>query len=408
MKKSLVALAALAAAGSAMAQSNVTIAGVIDTAYYSYAGQSRDGTLTLNGQGFGDGSWAGSRIRFSGVEDLGQGMKAEFWLEQGISPTVGEGMNYRTGNNLPQWAGLSTSSSGGIRQAFVGLSGDMGTIRIGRVYAALYDYIAVTPSAQLQDIPSANVVINAEYTGTYNATYASFARTKGINYQSPTFGGNFKYYGTYGGINSDTESTNIVGADLAGASYRSVSSKAHTHRLQYHKDALRLALVYQRQDLGYGAANAAATTNYYSSVGTAVGASPNTSTSTQDTTYIGGYNLGWMDVTGIYGNRTGDATAATGVVTSTTTQFSQLNFRVPVNKFEFRYTWNKAAANTLVPTTGVAASTIDWSGQMLGAAYHFSGRTKAYFFSGTEKNEMGATANDNQATRHALGLFHSF
>jgi hypothetical protein len=85
-----------------------------------------------------------------------------------------------------------------------------------------------------------------------------------------------------------------------------------------------------------------------------------------------------------------------------------LNFRVPVNKWEFRYTWNKAAGDTLTTATGVRANTIDWNGQMLGAAYHFSGRTKAYFFSGTEKEEVAAQANSNNITRHAVGLFHSF
>lgn len=56
----------------------VTIAGIVDTAYYSYDGKSRDGATRLAGQGVGDGSWAGSRIRFSGEEDLGGGMKAGF------------------------------------------------------------------------------------------------------------------------------------------------------------------------------------------------------------------------------------------------------------------------------------------------------------------------------------------
>ena len=386
----------------------VTIAGIIDTAYYSYDGKSRDGTLRLAGQGVGDGSWAGSRIRFSGVEDLGGGTKAEFWLEQGISPTVGEGMNYRTGNNMPQWAGNSTTTSGGIRQAFVGMSGDFGTIRLGRVYTALYDYIAVTPNTTLQGMPNANVVINGEFSGTYNAAWAGDARTKGINYQSPTFGGNFKYYGTYGGVNNDTEVTDVVGADLPGAGYRSINSRIHTHRLQYTKDAIRAALVYQRKDQRYGIANAAASSNYFSATGTAIGTAPSTNTGASDTTLVAGYNMGFMDVTGIYGKRVSDATAATSVVTTTSTEFSQLNFRVPMNRWEFRYTWNQAMASSLVPTTGVTTNNIAWSGSMLGAGYHFSARTKAYLFTGSEKDDVATLANTNQATRTALGLFHTF
>jgi len=427
MKKSLVALATLAAAGGAMAQ--VTIAGVIDTAYYSFDGKSRDGVTRLAGQGVGDGSWAGSRIRFSGVEDLGGGMKAQFWLEQGISPTHGDGMNLRTGNNNPQSSGLSTSAVGGIRQAYVGLEGDMGTLRVGRVYGALYDFLAVTPTTTLAGMPSANVHINGEYTGTFNASWASstnyngWARSKGINYQSPTFGGAFKYYGTIGGEDSNTES--ITSTSLVpGLAYQSLDSRVHSHRLSYIKDATRLAVVYQRRDERNGAAVAGNESggiagyvpNYYGVASAAVGAAPNAQRTTNDVTYLAGYNLGWMDVTGVYGTRTNDTTAATGIITTQSSQFSQINFRVPVNKWEFRYTWNKYQADNLVNTTGVRTNTFDYNGQMLGAAYHFSGRTKAYFFSGTDKEEVGlansATAPLNAAgqavSRHALGLFHSF
>jgi len=425
MKKSLVALATLAAAGGAMAQ--VTIAGIVDTAYYSYDGKSRDGATRLAGQGVGDGSWAGSRIRFSGEEDLGGGMKAGFWIEQGFSPTHGEGMNFRTGGNQPQSSGLSTTAQN--RQSWVSLSGDAGTLRVGRVYGALYDFMAVTPTTTLQGMPSANVHINGEYTGTFNANWATatnyngWSRTKGINYQSPTFGGAFKYYGTVGGEDNNTESIQATSL-VPGLAYQSLDSRVHSHRLSYLKDATRLAIVYQRRDARNGAAVAGNESggiagyvpNYYGVASAAVGAAPNNQQTTNDITYLGGYNLGWMDVTGIYGTRSNDATAATGVITTQSSQFSQINLRVPMNRWEFRYTWNKYQADNLVNTTGVRTNTFDYNGQMLGAAYHFSGRTKAYFFTGTDKEEVGlansGTAPLNAAgqavTRHALGLFHSF
>ena len=84
MKKSLVALAALAVSGAAMAQ--VTIGGLVDQAYFSVDQKSRDGLKSTKQTGIGEGAWAGSRIRFSGTEDLGGGLKANFWLEQGIAP----------------------------------------------------------------------------------------------------------------------------------------------------------------------------------------------------------------------------------------------------------------------------------------------------------------------------------
>ena len=311
------------------------------------------------------------------------------------------------------------------------LSGDAGTLRVGRVYGALYDFMAVTPTTTLQGMPSANVHINGEYTGTFNANWATatnyngWSRTKGINYQSPSFGGAFKYYGTVGGEDSNTESIQATSL-VPGLAYQSLDSRVHSHRLSYLKDATRLAIVYQRRDARNGAAvtgaenggnsTAGFVPNYYGVAGSAIGAAPNTQQTTNDITYLGGYNLGWMDVTGIYGTRTNDGTAATGVITTQSSQFSQINLRVPMNRWEFRYTWNKYQADNLVNTTGVRTNAFDYNGQMLGAAYHFSGRTKAYFFTGTDKEEVGlanaATNNLNAAgqnvTRHALGLFHSF
>jgi len=413
MKKSLVALATLAAAGGAMAQ--VTIAGIIDTAYYSYDGKSRDGTLRLAGQGVGDGSWAGNRIRFSGMEDLGGGLKAEFWLEQGISPTTGDGMNYRTGGNAPQASGLSTSGSGGIRQGFVGLSGGMGTLRVGRVYTAMYDWMAVTPTTTLAGIPSASVHINGEYTGTYNGTWIGTSnRTKGINYQSPTFGGNFKYYGTYGGVDNATESissenSGLLAGNVAGQGYQSLSSKIHTHRLSYINGPTRLAVVYNRLDTANGLANSAAVANYYGPGLIAVGAAPQTQVGTQDMNYFAGYNLGWMDVTGAYSTRTSDtSTTGQGATTSVATNYSQLNFRAPMGKWELRYTWNKASGESTAVATGVKTNSMDWNGSLIGVGYHFSARTKGYMFSGQEKEEVAVQGNTNNITRTAVGIAHSF
>ncbi|MCK7499946.1 MAG: porin [Comamonadaceae bacterium] len=78
MKKSLLALAALTAfAGAASAQSSVTLFGVVDlSARAPNTTTARPATRNwLN-----DGN-ASSRLGFRGVEDLGGGLKAGFWLE---------------------------------------------------------------------------------------------------------------------------------------------------------------------------------------------------------------------------------------------------------------------------------------------------------------------------------------
>ncbi len=74
MKKTLVAIAALAATG-AFAQSSVTIDGVVDAGYQSvnYKGN------TVNGIA-GNGS-STSQLNFRGTQDLGGGAKASFLYE---------------------------------------------------------------------------------------------------------------------------------------------------------------------------------------------------------------------------------------------------------------------------------------------------------------------------------------
>lgn len=112
MKKSLVALAVLGTlAGTASAQSSVTLFGVMDAgvAFLKGGGVSTNQVVS--------GGLNTSRFGLRGTEDLGGGLKANFWLESQVNEDTG------------------TSDSGGKfwnRRATVGLSGDFGEFRIGR------------------------------------------------------------------------------------------------------------------------------------------------------------------------------------------------------------------------------------------------------------------------------------
>ncbi|MFT4243792.1 MAG: porin, partial [Acidovorax sp.] len=100
MKKSLVALAALAVVGAASAQSSVTLFGVVDATYaYGSGNVSNKSQLTNSG-------YNSSRLGFRGVEDLGGGLSASFWLEAGVNNDNGSGATTSTNNQ-------STGSTGG-------------------------------------------------------------------------------------------------------------------------------------------------------------------------------------------------------------------------------------------------------------------------------------------------------
>lgn len=118
MKKSLIALAAVAASGAAMAQSSVTLYGVVDTSVAYVKGQESVSGLLNSGA-------STSRLGFRGVEDLGNGLKAEFVLEGQIDPDNGteKGFNFR-------------------RQSTVGLAGEFGQVRLGRALTASYNAVS--------------------------------------------------------------------------------------------------------------------------------------------------------------------------------------------------------------------------------------------------------------------------
>lgn len=92
MRKTLLAAAALAFIGQAQAQSSVTLFGNID-ATLTYGHGS-----TANRTQLSSGGLATSLLGFRGVEDLGGGMHAGFWLEAQIAMDSGAGSSSNTNN----------------------------------------------------------------------------------------------------------------------------------------------------------------------------------------------------------------------------------------------------------------------------------------------------------------------
>jgi predicted porin len=129
MKKSLIALAVLAAAGAASAQSSVTLFGVVDAAY-TYGNGSVAKVSRLHNSAYNS-----SRLGFRGTEDLGGGMSASFWLEAGMANDSGAGANTNA-NNQAQAAALGNGQQGLTfnRRSTVSLAGGWGELRLGRDY----------------------------------------------------------------------------------------------------------------------------------------------------------------------------------------------------------------------------------------------------------------------------------
>lgn len=156
MKKSLIALAALAFVGAAAAQSSVTLYGIADI----YVG---DSDAVGSKVAAGSGGVAASRWGIKGSEDLGGGLKANFNFEQGV--------------NL----GNGATTAGFTRQANVGFSGDFGTLKIGKSWNAMYDVYGASNSGfdSALSANAGNVWLNS---------YAGEAAAQ-LHYTTPTVAG---------------------------------------------------------------------------------------------------------------------------------------------------------------------------------------------------------------------------
>jgi predicted porin len=110
-------LGASTLAGSALAQSNVTVYGLIDAGFVHESGGAGPSINKLD-----SGIAAGSRLGFRGREDLGGGMAANFTLEAGFNIDTG------------------VSGQGALfgRQAHVGLETTAGNVNLGRQYTPIF------------------------------------------------------------------------------------------------------------------------------------------------------------------------------------------------------------------------------------------------------------------------------
>ncbi|MBP8230561.1 MAG: porin [Xylophilus sp.] len=164
MKKTLIALAVLAASGAAMAQSSVSIYGIVDAAIH----KDKNDAARLS-----DGGVDSSRIGFKGTEDLGGGLKAHFVLEQGLEIDTGAAGQIKDSNGNDTSAAFS-------RETSVGFSGGFGAVKLGRFKSA-YEQISGNTYAVFDSVLSPTLV------------FASDNHTKrpnnGIGYTTPSFAG---------------------------------------------------------------------------------------------------------------------------------------------------------------------------------------------------------------------------
>lgn len=383
MKKSLIALAALAATG-AFAQSSVTIYGVADVGFKTQT-ISDGGRDVAKASGVADGAMAGQRFGFRGTEDLGGGLKANFVIEQGISMTSQSLTNVRTATSAPQvedWiagGGSGKSATNLNRQSWVGLSGGFGEVRLGYQYTNLYE----TSTLSGFNIGSEGTN-GADTAHTFGFGSVGGARANGVTYITPEMSGfrvNLQYGSATDALSSESSTLAQRKAERTGV------------MVSYNAGPLSARLTHTNFKNGTAAA------------GTAIGA---ITTQTGKLTQLGAsYNLGVAVLGGTY-NTGEDGYAG---LNNTDLKSYQVGARVPFGAWSFIATTGKAEA------TRNAVKLTDAKQTQLGVNYALSKRTTVYAYTGTTKdNGVDHTANGAAAATTVtdkrnstiFGVLHTF
>lgn len=201
MQKKIIALAVAAmASGAAFAQSNVTVYGIADMGY-NYSSSSEAAVKVKSRSGVDSGLQSGSRLGFKGTEDLGNGLKALFTYEMGLNVDQGTSGQNRTFG----------------RQAFVGLTGDFGTVLAGRIYTPQFSLVT-----KVDPFATGTVGDVSFGRGVYTMASGRLAGVAGeirlnnvVAYVTPTFGG-FNVVAAYtkeGVTNEENTAKGVKSAD---------------------------------------------------------------------------------------------------------------------------------------------------------------------------------------------------
>ena len=386
MKKSLLALAAMGAfAGTAHAQSSVTVYGILDMGYSSVNTKSSAAApvdATTSGIGLVQ-ALSSSRIGFRGVEDLGGGLTAGFQFEGNVHANPGT-----TGSDS------ATAFQFGRHQFVTLTSKTAGGVLIGKTDAIV---------KQIMDSYDAGFSNNL--TGAYDGFGTSLSnmdttsnvignrRDSVIRYTSPSLGG-VNLTAGYMKNSAKTETGGVATTDTedntgyeAGARYAAGNISAGLAYRSAKTQSLAVAAV----------ATAAATAAANGVLGSAAVAAVNDVTNSwaAGLSYNFGPAIGYLQ----YFNQ-----AIKNELNSTEVKENAyaLGVRVPVG----------AATAFASYTTGgmTSAANIDtkMTGYQAGALYALSKRTDLYALYGAGKKKADNVANESTSQGMALGVRHTF
>lgn len=229
MKKSLIALAVLAASGAAMAQSSVTLYGRLDASIgrttTETTGSAKVDQTVINASQLNTTFWG-----LKGTEDLGGGLTANFKLESNFNIDTGA---------------IGSGSTLFERTATVGLAGGFGAVNLGRQYTA-YDSLR----GATNNVWDSNLATTGTVWATGVADYTNRI-SNSVRYDSPVYSG-FSGSVAYGFGENDNVAPNV------GDATDSVSVQ-----VKYAAGPLLVGYAHQEEKLAQAALTTAQDTNKY-------------------------------------------------------------------------------------------------------------------------------------------------
>jgi predicted porin len=425
MKKSLIALAALAATAS-FAQSSVVISGAVDVAYATRNATAADGSIIGKSTGISEGQNTANRINFAMTEDLGGGLKAGAMFENGLNITNGALFTSRaaaagiqavnagsTSGEIPVGAyGTSTN-----RQAYVFTNGGFGEIRAGWTRTNAYEQSTYSGYLVGQE-QYGSLLHTLGVASTFGGT-----RGNGLTWITPKYA-NFNATLQYGGGTDREVTTTDAASGLNGAT--NATLKRTGIKIDYNNGPLNLT--YGRTNVtALTVAGSAASPNFITASGNTVftvqnifGAPATVSAANYKSNlnqFTGSYEIGALKVTGQYLNGKKDNASGT-----------DYNYKASILGAIYtmgNYGLFASVGNGSIAAADTGAKTQNINQQQIGVRYAMSKRTTIYAMTGTSKdNGSGVatnaaaystivlagsgTANIAKASVTAIGMAHAF
>jgi len=367
MKKTLVALAAIAATSS-FAQSSVVISGNLDVAYASRTGTvaGANGTTVTTSQG--NASTTG--IKFVASEDLGGGLKAIAQFEFDPRGLIDDGLTVQHTSVSVTGATVSTSSTVkalGQHEMFIGLSGGFGYVQLGSPNS--FSLTTIGASSPL----GTGIGSGYTYDGGASSAASIFSATRyarAVKYTTPNMNG------LSGGIqyapgNDQTQLT--ASTALKVPNNRQVTEIG----VNYNKGDLNVSLANIQQGAQTNA------TGYYAASTTSL-----VSTSAN----VWGANYKFGNLTGYIGG--GSGTKLSGSATTAQADTSRFALKYNAGKVDViaQYTQQSSAGSTL---------------KITGARADYNLSKTAALYVGYEAVDTGASSA-NQLNTMSVGMRKSF